>query len=174
VHGHDRALKQYFAQKVLELVNQEMTQLAGDDLLKAGEHTALTWAKVTSFSFTGIQTMVKEKAPLLWSVLTMAAIGPNVTRLAKAREEAIEGARGRGSNNRRDPWLVCASDNILTYRNLILDWLGLYYRHSDFDLFPIRQIQHAANSTWKHTFHNQRSSITSLYVGTYGSCHIVQ
>ncbi|KAF8342093.1 uncharacterized protein EI90DRAFT_3011643 [Cantharellus anzutake] len=72
-----------------------------------GEHTALTWAKVTGFSFTGIQEIVREKALLLWSILTMAAIGPNVSHLAKAREDAIEGARGRGSNNVRDPWLGC-------------------------------------------------------------------
>lgn len=74
----ERALKQYFAQKVLEEMNWEMTKLVSDEMLRAGQHTALMWARVTSFSFTGIQKMVREKAPLLWSVLTMAATGPNV------------------------------------------------------------------------------------------------
>ncbi|KAF8335424.1 uncharacterized protein EI90DRAFT_3120516 [Cantharellus anzutake] len=114
--GSEKSLKQYFAQKVLEEVDQEMTLLASDKILKAGEHTALTWAKVTGFSFTQIQGRVREKAPLLWTILTMSAIGSNVSRLEKACEDAIEGARGCGSKNRRDPWLGCTvSILILAY-----------------------------------------------------------
>ena len=43
--------------------------------------------------------MVREKVPLLWSVLTMATTGPNVSHLVKACEDDMEDAKGRRSNN---------------------------------------------------------------------------
>ncbi|KAF8318295.1 uncharacterized protein EI90DRAFT_3021078 [Cantharellus anzutake] len=93
--GSEKSLKQYFAQKALKEVDQEMMLLASDKILKASEHTALTWEKVTGFSFTQIQGRVREKTPLLWTILTTSTIGSNVSHLEKAHEDAIEAVEAR-------------------------------------------------------------------------------
>src|SRR5260370_25365775 len=145
-----------------------MKKLVSNEMLRAGEHTALMWARVTSFSFTGIQTMVRDKVLLLWSVLTMAAIRPNVSHLAKAREDAMEDVKGCGSNNQQDPRLVSASNKHVTCHKLILSQLGEHCLHSYPNLFPSCQSEHNANCYGKCTFHYECSLIPPFHPGVHG------
>jgi len=100
-------LKQYFLCEVLEEINSEIKTLVKESTLHVEGSVALSWSKTTVFSFMQTQELIQKKAPALWSVLTMAAIGNgNIGRLLGIWKEAKEGAGGCGSNNMRDPWLV--------------------------------------------------------------------
>ncbi|KAF8337097.1 uncharacterized protein EI90DRAFT_3014036 [Cantharellus anzutake] len=107
VRAHN-SLKQYFLREVLDEINSEMKSLVKESTLRADGSIALTWAKMTTFSFTHTQELIQKRAPAMWSILTMAAVGNgNIGCLLSVQKEAQEGARGRGTNNMRDPWLGC-------------------------------------------------------------------
>lgn len=101
-------LRQLFAAETLSLIQSEVQQLSEVDSLRSNDGlTGYTWNRVLSFQFSTITNHVIEAAPLLWSVLTTAAIG-NEKRGDRIREtmQKSENKSGRGSNNGRDPWLV--------------------------------------------------------------------
>ncbi len=101
------SLKQYSFHEVLEDINSKIKTLVKESTLCAEGSVALSWSKTMAFSFMQTQELIQKKAPALWLVLTMAAIGNgNIGRLLGIWKEAKEGARGCGSNNMRDPWLV--------------------------------------------------------------------
>ncbi len=101
------SLKQYSFHEVLEDINSKIKTLVKESTLCAEGSVALSWSKTMAFSFMQTQELIQKKALALWSVLTMAAIGNgNIGHLLGIWKEAKEGARGCGSNNMRDPWLV--------------------------------------------------------------------
>ena len=108
-----RSLKQYFLHEVLEEVNNKVRTLVEDGSLHAEGPAVLSWTKMLEFSFMQTQELILKKAPALWSVLTMAAIGNgNASCLLAVPKEAQEGMRGCGKNNMRDPWLVSKARNL--------------------------------------------------------------
>ncbi len=68
------SLKQYFLHKVLEEVSSEVENLVEEGSLHAEGPAVLSWINMTTFSFTQTQELILKKAPVLWSILTMAAI----------------------------------------------------------------------------------------------------
>ena len=108
------SLKQYFLHEVLEEINSEMKMLIEEKALWAEGSAVLTWTYIMAFSFMCTQGLIQKRAPALWSIITMAAVGnENASHLLSIQKEAQEGVRGQGMNNMRDPWLV--SEESLTY-----------------------------------------------------------
>jgi hypothetical protein len=101
------SLRHYFVQQVLEEVNSEMKDITGHASLRSGDSVGLTWSKVTKFSFLETLELFQSRAPVTWSVMTVAAVGKlNGGHLQLAHQEAWPSASGHGSNNMWDPWLV--------------------------------------------------------------------
>ena len=78
-------MKQYFLHEVLEEVNNKVRTLVEDGSLHVEGPAVLSWTKMLEFSFMQTQELILKKAPALWSVLMMVAIG-NVTDVLPTME----------------------------------------------------------------------------------------
>jgi hypothetical protein len=67
-----------------------------------------TWKTLLSFSFVENLIMIMRVAPILWFLLTEAAIGKKqAAQLEAANVHVVPGAgAGRGNNNHRNLWIV--------------------------------------------------------------------
>jgi hypothetical protein len=102
-------LRNYFVEEVCKEVGKEMVALTKDDNLRGAQEQAgqrYTWTFLMGVSFDALQSFVVSTAPILWTLLTSAAMGEKRAGHLKQVYAARKG-EGRGSNHSRDPWLVC-------------------------------------------------------------------
>ena len=101
-------LRDYFVKEVCKEVGKEMIALTKGDNLRGVQSQAgqgYTWAFLMGVSFDMMQRFVVSTAPILWTLLTSAAMGEKRAEHLKQVYAARQG-NGRGSNHVRDPWLV--------------------------------------------------------------------
>lgn len=72
-HAHN-ALRTWAISLVASVVNGEVTRLAQDPVLRPSD-MGITWSFLFDFSMATLQTLVIEKAPVLWTIITSAFIG---------------------------------------------------------------------------------------------------
>ncbi len=105
-------LQKYFVAQAAEHVQMEVKQLLGNDFLRTQvtkhEGGKFDWNAVLTFSIATLQQTMMELAPVTWMLLTGVALGideERATMLQMSRTNSKQD--GKGSNNTRDPYLVC-------------------------------------------------------------------
>lgn len=104
------ALLPFFVDTVVAEMSREADHLMRDEVMKGPTSgrtdEKLSWDSLTSFSFGLTMLHMIVYAPIMWILLTSAAIGKNRSARIKEVNSSEENESGRGSNNTRDPWLV--------------------------------------------------------------------
>ena len=107
-------LRAFFVDETLNQIRCEVQSLSKLEVFRSDDGDAgYSWTRVLAFHFSSVMAHVLESAPVLWSVITTAAIG-DAKRSVQIREtmRSSENKSGRGSNNARDPWLVSISADV--------------------------------------------------------------
>ena len=110
-HPAANVIREFCTQQTMKEVEAEMECLADLETFRSHDNDGFSWPRILSFRFSEVTAEVLTAAPVLWILLTTAAIGSSrSSRIGHVMADRAN-STGRGSNNARDPWLVCTFIN---------------------------------------------------------------